>query len=172
MDIILEFAKNEMFTVGIAAFCILLFLLYIINLVKMTKIKKEYKIFMQKLGNGENIQDILDKHIEKINKTITKNEELENFCLNLDRDIKRCIQKVGIYRYNAYKDTGSDLSFTLALLDENNNGVVLNGIYSRDMSNIYAKPIVNGDSTYKMTDEEKEAIKRAMNSLDVISNDK
>ena len=172
MDIILEFAKNEMFTVGIAAFCILLFLLYIINLVKMTKIKKEYKIFMQKLGNGENIQDILDKHIEKINKTITKNEELEKFCLNLDRDIKRCIQKVGIYRYNAYKDTGSDLSFTLALLDENNNGVVLNGIYSRDMSNIYAKPVVNGDSTYKMTDEEKEAIKRAMNSLDVISNDK
>ena len=172
MDIILEFAKNEMFTVGIAAFCILLFLLYIINLVKMTKIKKEYKIFMQKLGNGENIQDILDKHIEKINKTITKNEVLEKFCLNLDRDIKRCIQKVGIYRYNAYKDTGSDLSFTLALLDENNNGVVLNGIYSRDMSNIYAIPIVNGDSTYKMTDEEKEAIKRAMNSLDVISNDK
>ena len=172
MDIILEFAKNEMFTVGIAAFCILLFLLYIINLVKMTKIKKEYKIFMQKLGNGENIQDILDKHIEKINKTITKNEELEKFCLNLDRDIKRCIQKVGIYIYNSYKYTGSDLSFTLALLDENNNGVVLNGIYSRDMSNIYAKPIVNGDSTYKMTDEEKEAIKRAMNSLDVISNDK
>ena len=114
----------------------------------------------------------VNKPIEKINKTITKNEELEKFCLNLDRDIKRCIQKVGIYRYNAYKDTGSDLSFTLALLDENNNGVVLNGIYSRDMSNIYAKPIVNGDSTYKMTDEEKEAIKRAMNSLDVISNDK
>ena len=172
MDIILEFAKNEMFTVGIAAFCILLFLLYIVNLVKMAKMKKEYKTFMQKLGNGENIQDILDKHIEKINKTIIKNEELQKFCLNLDRDIKRCIQKVGIYRYNAYKDTGSDLSFTLALLDENNNGVVLNGIYSRDMSNIYAKPLVNGDSTYKMTDEEKEALKRAMNSLDIISNDK
>ena len=64
-----------MFTVGIAAFCILLFLLYIINLVKMTKIKKEYKIFMQKLGNGENIQDILDKHIEKINKTLCQQGE-------------------------------------------------------------------------------------------------
>ena len=68
--------------------------------------------------------------------------------------MKKSIQKVGIIRYNAYKDTGSDLSFTLALLDENNNGVVLNGIYSREMSNIYAKPIENGKSTYTLSDEE------------------
>ena len=65
-------------------------------------------------------------------------------------------------RYNAYKDTGSDLSFTLALLDRNNNGVVLNGIYARDMSNIYAKPIENGMSKYVLSNEEKEAIKIAV----------
>ena len=84
--------------------------------------------------------------------------------MRIDLDIRNCIQKVGIYRYNAYKDTGSDLSFTLALLDEKNNGVVLNGIYSREMSNIYAKPVENGDSPYKITEEEGEAIKRAINS--------
>ena len=67
-------------------------------------------------------------------------------------------------RYNAFRDTGSDLSFTLALLDENNNGVVLNGIYSREMSNIYAKPIENGKSTYTLSDEEQKAIERAINS--------
>lgn len=50
------------------------------------------------------------------------------------------------------------------MLDENNDGVVLNGIYSRDTSNIYAKPVVNGNSQYKITEEEKEAIKRAMES--------
>jgi len=54
------------------------------------------------------------------------------------------------------------------LLDENNNGVVLNGIYSRETSNIYAKPVINGGSTYKITEEETEAIKRAMNSSDII----
>ena len=57
-------------------------------------IKKNYKNFMQKLGNGGNIEEILDKHIEKINKTITKNEEIEKFCKSLDTDIKRCVQKV------------------------------------------------------------------------------
>lgn len=52
----------------------------------------------------------------------------------------------------------------MALLDEKNNGVVLNGIYSRDMSNIYAKPVQNGESSYKITEEENEAIKMAINT--------
>ena len=49
------------------------------------------------------------------------------------------------------------------LLDNNNNGVVLNGIYSRDNSNIYAKPIKDGKSEYILSDEEKEAIEKAIN---------
>jgi len=56
----------------------------------------------------------------------------------------------------------------LALLDEKNNGVVLNGIYSREMSNIYAKPVENGSSSYKITDEEQEAIKRAIGSNGIV----
>ena len=171
MDIILEFTKNEMFGIWILGAGIILLILYIINLIRISKIRKEYKEFMSKLGNGTDIKEILDNHIEKINKTIAKNEELEKFCNNLDAGMKNCIQKVGIYRYNAYKDTGSDLSFTLALLDENNDGVVLNGIYSREMSNIYAKPIKNGKSTYKITDEESQAINKAMNQTDIIIKD-
>ena len=98
------------------------------------------------------------------NNTITSNF-FTNFFFFYDISLnktKNCIQKVGIYRYNAYKDTGSDLSFTVCLLDEKNNGIVFNGIYSRDMSNIYAKPIENGMSKYKVTPEEQEAINRAM----------
>ena len=94
MNNIFEIINNEMFLIGLTGFCILLFLLYIISLVKLIKMKKEYKEFMQKLGNGTNIKEILDKHIEKINKTIAKNEELEKFCVNLDSDIKNCIKKV------------------------------------------------------------------------------
>lgn len=171
MDTILEITKNEMFLPIISGVCIIMFFLYLINIIKLVKMKKEYKTFLEKLGNGTNIQEILDKHIDKINKVVTKNEELEKFCVNLDAGIKHCVQKVGIYRYNAYKDTGSDLSFTLALLDENNNGVVLNGIYSREMSNIYAKPIMKGKSTYKITDEEEKAINRAINGEDAIKSE-
>lgn len=119
---------------------------------------------MEKVGNGTNLEEILGKHIDKMNKVIAKNEELQDFCVRLDTDMKNCIQKVGIYRYNAYKDTGNDLSFTVALLNEKNDGVVFNGIYSREMSNIYAKPIIKGESKYRITEEEQEAIKRAINA--------
>ncbi len=164
MDKILEFIRTDTFLLILIGVITLIFILYIINCIKLHKIRKEYKKFMEKLGNGTNIEEILEKHIDRINKTIAKNDELEKFCIKIDADIKNCIQKVGVYRYNAYKDTGSDLSFTVALLDEKNDGVVLNGIYSREMSNIYAKPVQNGDSSYKMTEEEMEAVKRAINS--------
>ena len=84
----------------------------------------------------------------------------------LDDQIQRCVQKIGVVRYNAYKDSGSDLSFAVALLDENNNGVVFNGIYSREMSNIYAKPVFDGKSKYTITDEENQAIDKAINFIE------
>ena len=80
----------------------------------------------------------------------------------VDKNFSKTISKVGIVRYSAFRDTGSDLSFTLALLNKENDGVVLNGIYSREISNIYAKPIKNGESTYTLSKEEKEAISKAI----------
>ena len=90
------------------------------------------------------------------------NANINTLIQNIDKDLENCVQKVGIVRYSAFQDTGSDLSFTLALLDEKNTGVVLNGIYSREMSNIYAKPVQNGKSSYTLSEEEQKAIKKAM----------
>jgi len=72
------------------------------------------------------------------------------------------VQRTAIVRFNAFPDTGSDLSFAIALLDANNNGVVLSSLYSRSESRIYAKPIQNGKSTYALSDEERDALARAM----------
>ena len=102
-----------------------------------------------------------------MNKILTLEKELSDtniFCKKLNKKLDLCIQKVGIVKYNAYNDTTSNLSFAIALLDENNNGIVLNGIYSREMSSIYAKPITKGKSDYNMTEEEKEAVLKAMNN--------
>ena len=71
-------------------------------------------------------------------------------------------KKIGLIRYNAYKDTGSNLSFALAILNENDTGIVLNGIYGRDTSNIYAKPVVNGKSEYALSKEEEQAINQVI----------
>jgi len=78
--------------------------------------------------------------------------------MSLERDLQRCIQKVGVVRYNAFDDVGSDLSFSIALLDDNDNGVVISGIYSRESSTTYAKKIVNGTSKNPLSAEELQAI--------------
>ena len=164
MDNILEFLKSDMFLIIISVVCIVLFIGLIALMIKLSKLNKYYKTFINKLGNGNNIEEHLETFMYRVEKVEKQNGEINEFIKTLDNDLRKCIQKIGIVRYNAFKDTGSDLSFTLALLDENNNGVVLNGIYSREMSNIYAKPVEKGESKYTLSDEEKEAISKAMSS--------
>ena len=164
MDKILEFLHTDMFLLIISAISIVLFIGFLILIIKLVKLNKYYKTFIKKLGNGQNIEEDLETYMYRVAKIEENNGKLAEYIKNLDNDLSKCIQKVGIVRYNAFKDTGSDLSFTLALLDEKNNGVVLNGIYSREMSNIYAKPVENGKSKYTVSEEEQEAIDKAINS--------
>lgn len=163
MNIINEFINSNMFLIILAVINLILLILYICNIIKTSKINKNYKKFMKKLGNGNDLEEMMKKYIEKSEYIENQNKEIICFCEKLDNNISECIKKIGIVRYNAFKDTGSDLSFALALLNDNNNGIVLNGIYSREMSNIYAKKIMNGESIHQLSDEEKQAIKIAMN---------
>ena len=164
MDMIMDIIKGDFFLLGWVIITIILVLLVITMMAKLSSLNKRYKKFLEKLGNGNNIEEDLETYMYRVEKVEKQNAEITNYVKTLDEDLTRCIQKVGIVRYNAFKDTGSDLSFTLALLDEHNDGVVLNGIYSREMSNIYAKPVKNGESSYTMSEEEKMAVQKAINS--------
>lgn len=163
----LEFIKTDNYLLIMSAFILLLFIVFLGLLVSNFKIKSKYDKFMKKLGNGKNLEEDLENFMYKVDRVEKQNAEIMAFCKNLDDNLSNCIQKVGIVRYSAFRDTGSDLSFAVALLDDKNTGVVFNGIYSREMSNIYAKPVENGKSSYTLSDEETEAIKRAMNSRGV-----
>lgn len=167
MDMIMDIIKGDSFLLGWVIITIILLLLIITMMAKLSSLNKKYKKFLEKLGNGNNIEEDLETYMYRVEKVEKQNAEIANYVKTLDEDLTRCIQKVGIVRYNAFKDTGSDLSFTLALLDEHNDGVVLNGIYSREMSNIYAKPVENGKSSYTLSEEEKSAIDKAVNSKGV-----
>ena len=159
-----EFLKSNNYLIFSFILNILFIILFIINYIRLANMKKSYDKFMKKLGKGENIEEMLKNHLEKVEFVHKQNEEILDYCRKIDNDFGKTISKIGIIRYSAFKDTGSDLSFTLALLDEKNNGVVLNGIYSREMSNIYAKPVKEGKSQYTLSEEEQEAIKRAIQS--------
>ncbi len=143
---------------------IILLIVVVTLLFKTAKLQKRYEGFMKKIGNGKNIEEDLENYIYRVEKVEGQNAQLANHINTINSELVNCIQKIGMVRYNAFKDTGSDLSFALALLDQNNNGVVLNGIYSREMSNIYAKPVENGVSAYTLSEEETQAIQKATQS--------
>ena len=167
MENILEFLRTDTFLIIVAALIVVLFIAFIVTIIKMHVLNKRYKNFMRKIGDGKNIEEDLENYMYRVERIEKQNADISNHLNNLDKDVSKCIQKVGIVRYNAFKDTGSDLSFALALLDENNNGILLNGIYSREMSNIYAKPVEKGVSSYTISEEEKQAIEKAISSNDV-----
>lgn len=164
MNNIVEFLRTDTFLIVLAIISVLSIILLIVNYLKLNRINREYSEFMKKVGNGKDIDETLKIYMERVQKVEDLNKEIIQYCERLDKTVDTCTQKVGIVRYNAFKDVGSNLSFTLALLDNNNNGVVLNGIYSRDNSNIYAKPVKDGKSEYALSEEEKEAIEKAINS--------
>lgn len=76
--------------------------------------------------------------------------------------LRGSVQNVGIVRFNPFRDAGGDQSFCIALLDEGRNGVVISSLYSRDGVRVYGKPIQAGVSTYTLSEEERQAIQKAV----------
>lgn len=112
--------------------------------------------------NKRTLQTMLEallKDMEIIKKDI---EMLKDRCDTIIQDGKWHIQKIGLLRFNPFKDTGGDQSFILALLDEKDTGVVLSGLYSRAGTRWYAKKVKEGKGVeHELSDEEKQAIKEA-----------
>ena len=163
----MDFLRTDTFLIVISVILCILVIAFIVLLVKLFSINKKYKTFINKLGNGNNIEEDLENYMYRVERVEKQHAEIRGLINTIDTNMANCIQKIGIVRYNAFKDTGSDLSFALAMLDEKNNGVVLNGIYSREMSNIYAKPVENGKSTYTISEEEQQAIQKAMENQNI-----
>lgn len=162
MEWFTDILQNPYFIGAVIGLNIILCVLYCMNVSKLNKLRRAYSSFMKRLGNGNNLEEMMKQYIRKVEDVERENKELKKYCQEIEQNAKTHIQKVGMVRYNAFKDTGSELSFTVALLDDNDTGVVLNGIYSFESSNIYAKPIKKGQSTYVLSEEEKMAIDKAM----------
>lgn len=132
----------------------------ILTVLRQGKLLKRYKLLLQ--GSSEqNIEGLLLAQGMEIDQLKVQGEELAARVGKLEADIPLHIQKSATIRFNAFPDTGSDLSFAIALLDGLDNGVVISSLYGRSESRVYAKPIQGGKSTYMLSDEEKEALAKA-----------
>src|SRR5690554_2662814 len=147
-------------TVMIIVFIILIFL-SIGLLVSNRKLKKRYNLMMQDADKGS-LEDMIKAYQRKVDTTYVDTKLAVEEIKLLSNQISHCIQKVGVVRYKAFEDVGSDLSYTVAMLDNKNDGVVITSIFGRNMSTSYAKPISKGTSKYTLSDEETYAMNKAL----------
>lgn len=158
----------DFITQNIAGFVIIITLFIVVALIvfinvnmKLARMNKRYKKLMTGM-DGANIERILMGHIDEVRSMVKKFEELESENRRLDVLVNNSLQRIGIVRYSAFDDMGSDLSYAVAMLDNHNNGVVFSSLFARDDSRCYAKPIIDGKSSYVLSKEEEQAIHQAM----------
>ncbi|OGH06433.1 MAG: hypothetical protein A2W22_06540 [Candidatus Levybacteria bacterium RBG_16_35_11] len=112
--------------------------------------------------NNKNLRNILENMLKEFDIAKGDISDLKKYCEKNERDGIFHIQKIGLKRFNPFKDTGGDQSFVLALVDGNDTGVVISGLYSRSGTRWYAKKVSFGKGVdYELSDEEKSAIKEA-----------
>jgi hypothetical protein len=147
--------------IGMFVLILILGIMIIVQLVKFDKLSKRYKKFM----GGKNAKS-LEKDIVGLyedNKFLkTSMEKNKKDIQTLYRKFGRAFQKVGIVKYDAFSQMGGQLSFSLALLDENDNGFILNSVHSTEGCYSYTKEIKNGLCDISLGEEEKQALDIAM----------
>lgn len=118
--------------------------------------------FLKKEKEPENLKEVLSQ-FKKLKEKLKKNsKELKD----LKKNSQLSIQKIGIIRFNPFKESGGNQSFSIALLDSHKNGIVITSLYGREGNRIFAKPIKNGKSEYLLTEEEKMAIEQTKEKTD------
>lgn len=143
--------------IGLAAITVILLILYIVNVVQMAKLKKKYKIFMSG-KNARNLEKTLIERLDQVDNLLEANAENERNIKRLFANMKFTFQKVGLVKYDAFNEMGGKLSFSLALLNETDDGFVMNAVHSREGCYTYVKEIIAGNSIIVLSPEEKEAL--------------
>lgn len=142
---------------GLTVLVLLFIILLIVQICKTSKLKKRLDKFM--LGkNGLSLEQDMIGLFED-NKFLRNNVEKNRKDIrDLYKRMESVFQKMGLVKYDAFNQMGGQLSFCLALLDENNNGFILNSVHSTEGCYFYTKEIKNGECSLSLGTEESEAL--------------
>ncbi len=160
MEIFGYVIPEELILLYSVAFCAVGFLFALIALVVSLKVSRRSKRIL-KDGSGRDITEAIVNYYQKCTEIMDEYNKAEERLQNLERQNKSNIKKVGAIRYNAFGGNNSNLSYAVAVLDDSDTGFVLNGVYSRQQTTTYLKPINKGKSLYELSEEEQEAIQTA-----------
>lgn len=152
---------SDYIIIALLVLVLILIILMIVNVVQMKKLKKSYKVFMSGKG-AKNLEDTLIKRLNQIDNLLASNAANEKNIKVLFQNMKFTYQKMGLIKYDALHEMGGKLSFSLAMLDAENNGFVMNAMHTREGCYTYIKEILDGNSIIILSEEEQKALDMAM----------
>lgn len=149
------------FVVGMVAIIFVLWITVMVQGVKIRKMRRKYEAMMS--GSGvEDLETLLLNQKVQMDAIEEEQGNHRSYLESITENMKNVKSKTGIVRYNAFGERGNDLSFSIAILSEKGDGLVLTGLYHRESSFVYAKPLKNGESQHSLSPEEQEAIRLAL----------
>ena len=147
--------------IGLAAACVIQLILLIVNFVRISSLKKKYDIFM-KGKTAKSLEDTLIYRLEQLDDLIKANASNERNINTIFDTLKSCFQKFGLVKYDALDEMGGKLSCALCMLNDKNDGFIINIVHSREGCYNYMKEIIDGNSIIGLSEEEEEALEKAL----------
>lgn len=148
-------------------FLIVVFVLLVVLLGKYSSLKKSYDMFMQG-KKAKSLENEIASIFEDINLLKIATEKNKRDIKKIIENLKDTYQRVGIVKYDAFKEMGGKLSFSIALLNDNQTGFILNSVHSSDGCYVYTKEIIEGKCTISLGEEEKKALMLALQEETII----
>jgi hypothetical protein len=155
-------SDNLIIVLGIMLLLLSLLLIAVILVfIKSRVLKKKYDIFMGGFYEGKNFEEIFETLLTQVKYQEKKSIDLAKRIAVIEKNIRYSLQKTGIIRYKAFDGKGGDQSFSLSLLDQNDNGFVVTNIYNDGLSSVYGKEIKGGRSDHRLSPEEISVVEKA-----------
>ncbi|MBQ2642979.1 MAG: DUF4446 family protein [Eubacterium sp.] len=150
-----------------AGIVVVVFIAFVVMIImqnnKIKKLMSRYERFM-KGKNAEDLSEAIEENFKQMSDLQVEHQKSELKVEETIQTMTSTFRKLGIVKYDAFKEMGGNLSFALCLLDDNNTGFILNTMHGRDSSYTYIKEIIKGEAYATLGEEEKEALDKAMNS--------
>ena len=147
--------------IGLGGLLLILIILVIILTVKYNHLNKKYEKFMSG-QDGKSLEEILSKIVNDNKKVKIQSKNNIDAILEMKKQIKYCFQKIGIVKYDSFRGMAGKLSFVVAVLDQKNNGFIMNCMHTQDGCYTYMKEIIHGEVEGVLSEEEKQALDFAL----------
>ncbi len=153
--------STDYVVIGLAALVVILIIIMIVNQVKINKLRKRYEVFM-KGKTAKSLEDTLVYRLEQVDDLIKNNAANERNINAIQKRMEFAFQKYAVVKYDALEEMGGKLSYALCMLNEKNDGYIINTVHSREGCYSYVKEIIDGNSVIGLAEEEIQALEEAL----------